>query len=254
LEPQWRRLRYVFGDRLQFRYHMGGLLPRWDRFQDAVHVVSQAGQMAPLWIQIAEMTGAPLDSRLWTEDPPASSFPASLAFKAAERQGAWAAEAYLRRLREAAMLQRRNIARPEVLLAIAVEAAADLPADLPLDVERFGQDFGAAETREAFRSDLQQARYHGIKRFPSLLLRCAGGRPVVCVGYRSFDSLLGALHAVAPGLEPQRTVSLTAYTAFWGRLTQAELTEALQVDGRATACAMDDAVARGEVARSSIVG
>src|SRR3546814_17149873 len=31
LEPQWRRLLFTFGDRLYWRYRMGGMIPDWTR-------------------------------------------------------------------------------------------------------------------------------------------------------------------------------------------------------------------------------
>src|SRR3546814_21038319 len=36
LEPQWRRLLFTFGDRLSWRYRMGGMLPDWTRFSDQI--------------------------------------------------------------------------------------------------------------------------------------------------------------------------------------------------------------------------
>lgn len=42
--------------------------------------------MAPQWIEVHHLTGMPLDPSLWLSDPPASSLPACLAFKAAEQQ------------------------------------------------------------------------------------------------------------------------------------------------------------------------
>src|SRR5436309_3295910 len=72
--------------------------------------------MAPAWREVHHLSGMPLDELVWLVDPPASSYPASVADKAAELQGAAAGEAYLRRAREAVMLERRNIARPAALL------------------------------------------------------------------------------------------------------------------------------------------
>src|SRR5512143_835188 len=116
-EPQWRRLRFEGGDRLAWRYRMGGMIPDWSRYSDPVNAVSRPLQMAPQWFEVRHVTGMPIDERIWFEDPPASSHPACIAVKAAELQSSEAAELYLRRLREAVMLDRRNIARREILLA-----------------------------------------------------------------------------------------------------------------------------------------
>lgn len=33
-EAQWRRLRYVYGGQMRWRYRMGGLLPNWQSYDD----------------------------------------------------------------------------------------------------------------------------------------------------------------------------------------------------------------------------
>ncbi|HJT76416.1 MAG TPA: DsbA family protein, partial [Gemmataceae bacterium] len=98
LEPAWRRLRYEFGDRLAYRYRMAGMIPDWDHFADPMNAVHTPRQMAPHWFAVRQLSGMPLDERVWLEDPPASSFPACVAFEAAALQGPAAAERYLRRL------------------------------------------------------------------------------------------------------------------------------------------------------------
>jgi putative protein-disulfide isomerase len=254
-ESTWRRVRYEAGLGLRFRYRMGGLLPKWDRFEDPVQSISRPAQMAPLWRQVAEMTGAPLDPGIWIEDPPSSSYPGCLAIKAAECQGAWAAEAYLRRLREAAMLRRRNIARIEVLHQIALEAAGDLPPHLPFDPARFWEDFHGTQARDAFCQDLREARDRGISRFPALAIRQPDGRELVCVGYRPYSALQSLLRRCLPkGADewPDRPsrVSLKEYIDYWGRLTLYELAEALNMDQRSAQHAAAQAQARDEVENS----
>ena len=253
LEPQWRRLRYEYGDQIQCRYRMVGLVPRWDRFHDDVHSVSRPAQMAPLWMQISQATGSSLDSQLWTLDPPASSVPACMAVKAAERQGPWAAEAYLRRLREAAMLQCRNIARSDVLAEVAEEAASDLPPHLAIDIQQWKDALQDDATRAALRDDLQQVRYYAIDRFPAIQFRKPGGRAIACVGHREYATLRDALHHVAPDIQPRREVTFHDYAAYWGRLTRQELSEALQIESVACADLVQQATRHGELTGVKLV-
>ena len=119
LEPQWRELRYEFEGNIRWRYCMGGMLPSWKNFHDEVNSVSRPVQMGPVWMHASQISGMPMDTRIWMEDAPASSYPACIAFKGAELQVAAVAELYLRLVREAIMLDGKNIAKQNVLIDIA---------------------------------------------------------------------------------------------------------------------------------------
>ena len=227
LEPQWRRLRYEYGKQITWRYRMGGMISGWDGFNDPLSSVSRPAQMGPLWLQARHLSGMPIKDQIWIEDPPSSSYPACMAFKAARLQSPKAGEQYLRRLREAVMLECRNIARREVLLELAQALADEQPNCL--DVTRFSADFENGEAQRTFREDLQEVRYRDIGRFPTLTLCRQDGHGVLIVGYRPYKALHTALLQVAPDLQPVRPLpSRDEYAAFWGALTDRELAE---IDG-----------------------
>lgn len=250
MEPQWRRLRYEFGDRVRCRVRMGGLLADWQSFHDPITAVSRPGQMGPHWFAAARASGMPIDERVWMEDPPASSYPACLAVKAAELQGGTAGARYLR-LREAVMLERRNIARRAVLL----DLAAELGADGTLDTARFAQDLDAPVALEALRDDLNEAQYHGIGRFPTLVMRPAQGRGVMLVGYRPYSALRDARRHVAPALRPVRSpgeATAAEYASHWGRLTARELAESRDMDADAAGHDLEESVVSGALERVAV--
>src|SRR4051794_1053500 len=170
---------------------MGGMIVDWRTYRDPLNAVQNPGQMALQCYQVRHSTGVPLDERIWLDDPPASSYPACLAVKAAERQSPQAAELYLGRLRRAVMVQRRNIARWEVLQTLAEEAEAEEPKRF--DASRFADDLNGEEVVSAFRDDLMQVRYRQIDRFPSLLIAPAKGPSALLVGYRPYEALRQAL-------------------------------------------------------------
>jgi putative protein-disulfide isomerase len=201
-EPHWRRLRQEFGGALDCRYRMAAMIAGWDSYNDPLNSVSRPAQMGPIWRQAQHLSGMPVDDRIWVLDPPASSYPACLAVKAAELQSAEAAELYLRHLREAVMAQRRNIARREVLLEVADEAAAAAPDRL--DTAELRHDLDAAPARDALREDIKEARYRGIGRFPTLTLRHPRGTGVIIVGYRPYEALRAAIARIAPELAAHR--------------------------------------------------
>lgn len=91
----------------------------------------------------------PVDARLWLEHPPASSYPACLAVKAAAEQGRDAA--YLRRAREAAMTGRRRLDTADALTDLARGVDG-------LDVARFAIDLASNAIVESFGADLERAR------------------------------------------------------------------------------------------------
>jgi predicted DsbA family dithiol-disulfide isomerase len=230
---------------------MGGLIADWQSYNDPFNDIRNPAQMGPQWFQVHEMSGMPLDERIWQCDPPASSYPACIAVKAAERQGQAVAEVYLRRLREAAMMERRNIAHQDILLAVAEQAAHDSAERTVLDLDRFRTDLHAPETVDAFRQDLRDAAYYGIGRFPTLILRRLDGRGIVLVGYRPYEVLCAALEHLVPGLRlspqiPQEDLAV-AYVTHWHRVTACELSEVPGIAPTESAVLLKSLVAKGRL-------
>jgi putative protein-disulfide isomerase len=230
-EAPWRCLRARFGGQIAWHYCMGGLITDWQSYNDPLNTVTRPGQMAPHWFEVRQLSGMPFDEGLWHGDPPASSYPACLAFKAAEQQGPEVAERYLRRLREAAMLERRNIARRDVLLALADEASGDAAPAANLDPARFRRDFDAPATLEALRDDLKDTSYRDIGRFPTLILRHIYGPALIVVGYRPYQALAEALAWLAPDLAPAGLPQdAIGYAALWESITVPEIATGLGLE------------------------
>jgi len=125
------------------------------------HVMAgRARQTAPLeelaaWLDAAAESAMPCDARLWLQDPPASTYPACLAVKAAAEQGLDGP--YLRRAREGFAVERRRLDRPDAL----VELARDVPG---MDLDRFRIDLQSNAIVEAFGADLDVARGGPVPR------------------------------------------------------------------------------------------
>lgn len=252
-EPQWRRLRYEFGPQLTWRYRLAGMIPDWNTFSDPLNSVSRPLHLGPQWFQVQQISGMPIDDRIWIDDPPASSYPACIAVKAAEFQGPAAGERYLRRVREAVMLERRNVARWNVLLALADELAVDTGAVGVIDRARFGHDLASEAAREAFRNDLKDARYRDIGRFPTLMLRRMDGPGIILTGYRPYQALLDAVIQIAPRLERLRIAQDSiAYAAAWDSVLSREVAEALDLEADAATAALDAAASDGLLVRERV--
>ncbi|MBP2238357.1 putative DsbA family dithiol-disulfide isomerase [Sinorhizobium kostiense] len=229
-EPQWRMLRYAFAGQMAWRYRMAGMLRCWDDYQDPVNSIHRPAQMGPLWLQAHQTSGMPLDARIWTEDQPSSSWPACLLVKAAELQSPIAAELILRRLREAVMTERRNIARQSVLHEI-IDACAEARPDV-IDPQRLRCDMDGDHARTNFMDDVKNARFRQIGRFPALVIRRPRTAGVLVIGWRPFEALLRTVAEVAPELGPgRRPRDADVYLAFWPQLTTPELELALEIEG-----------------------
>lgn len=223
-EPQWRRLRYDFSGKIKWRYRMAGMLPSWDSYDDPINSVNRPLQMGPVWLEAKHISGMPINDKVWFHNPPASSFPACVAVKCAGLQSPEAEEWYLRRTREAIMLQGKDISTQEVLLSIAKKLTEDKPHIL--DPDQFRTDLETGKGNEAFRQDLEKTRYHQISRYPTLTIQKPGQAGVMITGYRPYDILLQAFQQLAPDLKPnQKNPDTTAYKAFWSGLTERELQE-----------------------------
>lgn len=163
--------------------------------------------------EIAGHTGAPVPEKLhWVS---ATSWPASLAAKAAEQQGAEVADAVLNRLRETTFLDGEPADTPERVLR-AVGALEGL------DVDALARAAASASVREAVRADwaetrspcpevmdiAEPGRHTGRAKplgedpadgfryaLPTLILSGAGGRAVV-PGWRPLEQYLDAARAV----------------------------------------------------------
>lgn len=125
-EPIVRHLGTRYGDQIEIEFVLGGLVRDFEDFHDAANDISEPGDVAPHWEEASEQHGMPVDVGVWDEDPPRSTYPASIATKAAFLQDSALGFRYLRRVREATLTERRNIARWETLWEIAESVGIEL--------------------------------------------------------------------------------------------------------------------------------
>jgi predicted DsbA family dithiol-disulfide isomerase len=223
-EPQWRKFQYLFRGKIAVRYVMAGLLPSWKNYSDPVYSVNRPMQMGPVWLQASQESGMPIHDTIWVEDPPTSSYPACIAVKSAEIQSEITGIKYLRMLREAVMIEGKNIAKQEVLINVAEKLATNDPGII--NTSQFCNDLTGKNGLEAFRSDWQEVQNRNITRFPSLIIRGLNKQAIMITGYRPYPVLLDAIKQISPLIEPGNELkSLEAYKEYWGNLTQREIDE-----------------------------
>ncbi|WP_175373429.1 DsbA family protein [Paenibacillus agri] len=202
LEPYIRKLEEEYAPLLTIEYRMGGLLPGWEHFSDGGNGISKPSDVAHHWEEIAEQSGMSMDGDVWLEDPLHSSYPPSIAFKAAQLQGKEQADAYLRRLREMVFLEKVNIAKEEALIQASI--------DVGLDTERFKRSYHDPATAELFYQEIEEGAELGVRGFPTILIVDEEGQGARVSGYRPYQHYVEALNKVAKdALQPNQKV----YTA-----------------------------------------
>lgn len=185
IEPQLRKLKLEYDSVIEIEYRMGGLLPDWNYNSGGI---SQPSDVAHHWDEASVYYDMPIDGDVWIEDPLASSYPPSIAFKAAQLQSNEKAVRYLRELKERVFLYKKNIAKWEHLEAAAISVG--------LNADQLKSDYeNLAKT--AFTNDLQMAREYNVKGFPSIFFTDGAGNSETVYGskpYAVYESAILKLH------------------------------------------------------------
>lgn len=156
IEPQLRKLKLEYGNSIDLNYRMGGLLPDWGYNSGGI---SKPSDVAAHWDEVSPHYGMPIDGDVWLEDPLSSSYPPSIAFKAAQMQDEDKAVLFLREIREMVFLRKMNITKWEHL-STAAKAVG-------LDVDQMKADY-EGKAKSAFEEDLALARSYGVRGFPTM--------------------------------------------------------------------------------------
>lgn len=249
-EPKLRRLRWRYGDRLDWRTVVGDLVADRAIARPDFDAAKAAPKTASYWQKVHEHTGMP-----WPVDlrrAPQLSAIADRAVKAAERQSTQAAAALLRALRESCFVH----CEPADTLPRVVALAETIDV---VDANRLRADFDSDEVVAAFIADRDETRRpndyvlhlqetHDGKgnakpdgdgwryAFPTILFRGSGGEHTV-PGWQPWDAYVDAMEAAEPGssADPRPDPTLDEALATWPTLTEFELGYLTGVSGRVRA-------------------
>jgi len=172
-----------------WRYVMGGLLPDWQSFSDTVNSVTRPLQMGPVWMHASRLSGVPIDHNLWFRDPPVSSYPACIAFKAVQQQSAEYAVKYLGLLWESCMLHGNNISRQRELVNVAGQLNGLYP---DFNIKTFQTDLTNGKALQGFKIDVAEARLNNISRFPTIIF-AFDHQCLLVTGYSPYERLVNAI-------------------------------------------------------------
>jgi len=158
IEPQLRKLKLEYGNAIEIEYRMGGLLPDWSYNSGGI---SKPSDVAHHWDEVSRYYDMPIDGDIWLEDPLPSSYPPSIAFKAAQLQSEEKALLFLREIREQVFLQKKNITKWEHLESAATKTG--------LNVDQLKSDYNN-QAKALFEEDLTLAKSLGVRGFPTMFL------------------------------------------------------------------------------------
>lgn len=189
IEPQLRKLKLEYGDSLDIEYRMGGLLPGWNYSSGGINGPKD---VASHWDEASVHYDMPIDGDVWLEDPLSSSFPPSIAFKAAQMQDEEKAVGFQRAMRELLFLEKKNISKWEVVTAAAKKAGLD-PTQLKVDFE--------GKAKQLFEEDLKLAGELGVRGFPTIFFFDQNGQRELVYGSKPYAFYEMAILKLNPNAE-----------------------------------------------------
>ena len=214
IEPQLRKLKLQYGRFFEIEYRMGGLLPDWSYNSGGI---SQPSDVAHHWDEVSAYYDMPIDGDVWLEDPLHSSYPPSIAFKAAQLQNKEKAVQFLRAIRELLFLQKKNIAKWEYISLAAQKAG--------LDVEQLKQDY-EGRAKELFAEDLEEAKKLGVRGFPTLFFVDNEGNQEKVYGAKPYSVYENALTKLQPAVNKyQYETDWKSLFSTYATLTSREFSE-----------------------------
>ncbi len=181
IEPQLRKLKLEYGESIEIEYRMGGLLPDWSYNSGGI---SKPSDVAHHWDEVSIYYDMPIDGDLWLEDPLHSSYPPSIAFKAAQMQDKQKAILFLREIREMVFLEKKNITKWEHLEEAGKKSG--------LDTDQFKVDY-EGHAKSLFEGDLKLAQEYGVRGFPTLLFVDSLGSKEIVYGSKPYTVFEQAL-------------------------------------------------------------
>lgn len=236
IEPQLRKLKLEYGNNIEIEYRMGGLLPDWNYNSGGI---SKPSDVAGHWDEISVYYDMPIDGDVWLEEPLSSSYPPSIAFKAAQMQDKEKAILFLREIREMVFLQKKNITKWENI-AVAGKKVG-------LEIAKFKTDY-EGKAKELFEEDLKLGRTLGVRGFPTMFFTDTTGQKEMVYGAKPYSTFESALLKLFP------TATKTNYDKTWNSvfskyhsLTAKEFSELTGTARSATEKYLDDLTENGQL-------
>lgn len=190
IEGILRKLQLEYGNYISIETCMGGLLPPegWDI--DSEDYLAPA-ELADLWDKSSLVYEMPVNGEVWLKSPLASSYPSSIAYKAALWQSEKKADALLRLLREKLFVESCDISSEPFIMECAKEVG--------LDMELFKKDF-IGRGKVSFDKDIAQGIELGVELFPTLYIYPYGTLKAELVNVQHYSEYANQLQKLVPNM------------------------------------------------------
>lgn len=251
-EPAMRRIEVAYPDAIAVDVRQGGL------FEDFRPVREQWARMSggrwrdsivAFFDAVSSQHRMPMASAAMAEDVDDfdSTWPACIAAKAADLQGAAAGKRYLRLLREAWCLDGRGIHRRGVQEDVARVAGLDMAA--------FSAALDDRSAEKAFARDREECKDLAVTGFPTFVME-RGDDAVRVEGWQPWEAFEDMIRKLDPGLRPVR-IDATASSALelltrYGRCATREVSAMLGTTDDDAEILLEELEAQGKAQRRSV--
>ena len=202
IQPQLRKLKLSYAEHINFKYVMGGLLPSWENFNRGG--ITKPSDVAEHWNEVSLESGMPLHADIWINDPLHSSYPPSIAFKAAQLQHEEKSVLFLRRLNEFVFLEGKNIANIDMIINAAKQTGINIPK-LLFDMKH--------KAGKLFNEDLEYTKSAGVSMLPTFIIKVNDVEKETLQGIQTFESFESSILKYAPYI-PKSPPMQTAMDVF----------------------------------------
>lgn len=204
LEPVLNRFIREYGQYLEIKVLMGGLLPGWQGFADGGNGIRKPSDVAGHWREVGEHSRMPIDGSLWHSHPIQSSYPPSRVYKVIQSQHKGKENEFLRRAREAVFAFNQNIGEEEVLVKLV--------DSIGLSGKQIVDGAGSESAQDLLEQDFAVAARLGVRGFPTIIMVNEENKGVKITGARSMEQYTQGLQQIIQGeLKPGPVPTLSAW-------------------------------------------
>lgn len=177
-----RKIKYRYGKQIKFSYIMGDLGDHININDVGLDFSKYNNKMKKLWLEASKYHHMPVynSSINYFTDHYSSIYSLNIAHKAAQLQSEKLAELFLRRIREATIVEGRFTNQMENLLQLAQEVG--------LDIESLNKSITEGCAVKLYKEDLKIIKSFHISTFPSFLIRNELGDSMIVRGYQDYET------------------------------------------------------------------